>query len=83
MSMRSEHEGTEQSSDFSWKVIAGIAAFVLAIIFILQNTSETEISFLFWDFTVGLWFGLLIVLLLGALIGWLAPKFIGRRNRGD
>ena len=83
MSMMNERDDAmKDSSDFSWKVIAGAGVLVLALIFILQNTQDTEIKFLFWTFTVGLWFGLVIAMGLGMLIGWLLPKFL-RRRRDD
>lgn len=83
MSMMNERDDAMKgSSDFSWKVIGGVGVLVLALIFIVQNTNDAEITFLFWDFTVGLWFGLLIAMLLGMVIGWLLPKFL-RRKRGD
>lgn len=78
--MSNDRDGVERSSDLNWKVIGGIVVLALAVIFILQNTETQNINFLFWDVEVGMWFGLLIALLLGVLIGWLAPKFLRRRN---
>lgn len=84
MSMMNERDDAmKDSSDFSWKVLGGVGVLVLALIFILQNTQDTEIKFLFWDFTVGLWFGLVIAMVLGMLIGWLLPKFLRRGRRDD
>ena len=71
---RSEQEGER----LDWRVIAGIVLVALAAIFILQNTQDTEINFLFFEWNVGVWFGLVITFLLGAVAGWLVPKWRGR-----
>jgi uncharacterized integral membrane protein len=78
MTMREEPEGRqvgEESADLDWRVIAGIVVFALAAIFILQNTEQAEINFLFFSFDVGIWFGLLVAFVLGALTGWALPKW--------
>jgi uncharacterized integral membrane protein len=50
------------------------AAVVLALIFVLQNTDETNITFLFATAELPLFFALIIAIGLGALIGWLTPR---------
>jgi uncharacterized integral membrane protein len=57
-------------SQVNWRVIVGIVVAALSLIFILQNTEEVNIDFLFFDFEVGMWLGLLIAFVLGALLGW-------------
>ena len=48
---------------------------VLLLIFIIQNSQEVEIKFIFFgSFNTALIFALVIAALLGALIGWLAPR---------
>jgi len=67
------------SKPLPWKLIgAGIAAAV-ALIFILQNTEKGTIEFLFFDWEVGVWFALLVTFLLGALAGFLVPRFMRDR----
>ena len=69
------------SSDMNWRVIVGIVVAALAAIFILQNTSKVQIKFLIWDFETGMWFGLLISLVLGMAIGWGLSMYAGRRKK--
>ncbi len=57
-----------------WKTYALIGAGVLLAILILQNLQEVEVRFLFVNTTIPLIFALLIVGVLGALIGWAAPR---------
>lgn len=54
---------------------AGIAA-ALLLVFILQNTNEADINFLFWDGGVPLWILIAVSAALGLVIGW----FFGRRG---
>lgn len=68
----------------SWRVyLAGTIA-VLALILVIQNSQKVEFNFFFVEGETPLFFGLIIALLLGALIGWLLPKVRGdRRRHGD
>ena len=74
MSMVNENERRNPSgggdTQVNWRVIVGIVVLVLSIVFILQNTQEVNIDFLFFDFKVGMWFGLLLAFVLGAIVGW-------------
>jgi uncharacterized integral membrane protein len=53
-------------------IVTGVVA-ALALVFVLQNTRKGRLSFLFFDFTAPGWIFFLLVLLVGAVIG-----FIGR-----
>ena len=53
--------------------LAGLLA-LLAAIFVIQNTEQTNVTFLFADTTMPLFFALIITLALGAMIGWLTPR---------
>ena len=69
--------GTRQTN---WRGWALLVAIVLLLIFILQNSQEVEIKFLiFGSINTALIFALVISALLGALIGWLAPR-VRRRD---
>jgi uncharacterized integral membrane protein len=64
------------------KFLLTLALAVLMTVFVLQNTTVVEIRFLFW--TLSMSRALLIVLLLaiGALLGWLARSLrVMRRKR--
>ncbi len=84
MSMHNEPSGNaaaKGSSDLNPRIIVGIVLAALAVIFILQNTNDVEINFLFWDFTFGMWLALLIALVFGLVIGWGLHVWQGRRKR--
>ena len=57
-----------EKSKISVALIAWIVVAVLALVFILQNTSKATVHFLFFDFTAGKWFALLVAVLLGVLL---------------
>jgi uncharacterized integral membrane protein len=52
-----------------------IVAFVLAAIFILQNTQKVEVKFFFSTTNLPLVFALLIAAILGFVIGLALPRF--------
>ena len=79
-SPNSEVDGIEETAEWNWKMIAAGVVAVLALIFILQNTEKRSIQFLFFDWTVGTWFALLVTFVLGMLVGWLLAWFIRSRN---
>ena len=55
---------------------------ILALIFVIQNTEETNVKFIFAEANMPLFFTLIISILLGALIGWLTPRvWHSRRDR--
>ena len=51
-----------------------VTAAVLFAIFVLQNTQDVEVEFLFTTTDTPLFLALLIAGVLGALIGWAAPR---------
>ncbi len=63
-----------------WRFYAACAVGVLALLFIVQNTDSTQVTFLFAQTDMPLFFALIIAMLLGAAIGWLTPK-VRRSNR--
>ena len=60
--------------------IASISGIVLLLIFILQNTDDVQLDFLFWDFTWPLWLLTLVSALLGALV-WFGLGVMRRHRR--
>jgi uncharacterized integral membrane protein len=64
----------------NWKGWAMLVAVVLLLIFVAQNSQEIEIDFLFFtSVSTPLVLALVFSALLGALIGWLAPR-VRRRD---
>ena len=71
------------TSRLSPALIVGIILAVLVIIFIVQNTEDSEVTFLAWDRTVSLWIVIVISLILGAVLDRIATWFMRRRRRVD
>lgn len=70
---------TERAEWKRW--VIGIALLAL-IILIAQNSQKVEVNFFFASTETPLVFALLIVGILGAIIGWLAPR-VRRRDRRE
>ena len=68
-----------KSKERGWRTYVAGAAAVLALIFIIQNSQEVEVNFLFAKTNTPLFFVIVISLALGWLIGWLLPHV--RRDR--
>jgi uncharacterized integral membrane protein len=63
------------------KLIVLLLALGLLILFVLQNTDEIRIDFLFWHGRWPAWIVILLVALLGLVVGWIAATVRGRRLR--
>lgn len=59
-------------------IASGVAA-VVVLIFIFQNTEKAKIHFLWLNVTWGIWFVIVVSMLLGAVIGW-GFRFWRRHN---
>lgn len=51
---------------------------VLVLVFVLQNTDDTGIHFLFWNVTMGTWLALVVTFVLGLLLGLLLNRLRDR-----
>jgi uncharacterized integral membrane protein len=60
--------------------IASLVGAGLLIVFMVQNTEDVELEFLFWDFTWPLWLLTIVSALLGALV-WFGLGVIRRHRR--
>jgi len=72
-----------KQSDRTWRTYAAGIATVLALILIFQNSQKVEFKFFFVEGETPLFFGLIIAVLLGALIGWLLPRVRGSHKRHE
>jgi uncharacterized integral membrane protein len=64
----------------NWKGWAMLVALVLLLVFVIQNSQEVSIDFLFFtSVSTPLILALVFSAVLGALIGWLAPR-VRRRD---
>lgn len=74
-------EPRPQTRKTSWRPWALGVALLVVVIFIAQNAQKVKVDFLFVHTTTPLIFALVISGVLGALIGWLAPRV--RRHGRD
>jgi uncharacterized integral membrane protein len=65
----------------NWRMWLIAIAVLLLLILIVQNSQKVEIHFFFADTHTPLFFALLVAAILGALVGWLLPRF--RRSRKE
>jgi uncharacterized integral membrane protein len=73
-------EGVERQRNIFATVAAGIVGFVL-LVFIFQNTDSVEVQWLFLSLSMPLWVLIVLVLVLGATLGWIVRWLINRRKR--
>jgi uncharacterized integral membrane protein len=81
---KSPGEGTEgpakgQGLRFS-AFIASLVEVGLLITFMIQNTEDVTLDFLFWSFTLPLWVFTLVVAVVGALV-WIGLGVMRRHRR--
>jgi len=69
-----------QSSRLSGGAIASLIGVGLLLAFMLQNTQEVRLDFLFWHFTWPLWLLTFVSALLGALV-WFGWGVVRRHRR--
>jgi uncharacterized integral membrane protein len=65
----------------NWRQWLIAIAVLLLLILVIQNSQKVEVHFFFADTHTPLIFALLIAAILGALVGWLLPRF--RRSRKE
>jgi uncharacterized integral membrane protein len=74
-----DREGAPRQEGRGWRFYVIVAAVVLLLIFVIQNSQSVPVDFLFTTVDTPLFFALLIAGLLGAVIGWAWPHV--RRDR--
>jgi len=72
-----KHDGDRRGAPIG--LIASGGAFAVLLIFILQNTQQAKVNFLWLNVTWGIWFVILVSMLLGAVMGW-GLRFWRRRR---
>ena len=60
--------------------IASLSGVSLLVVFMLQNTEDVTLEFLFWDFTWPLWLLTLVSALIGAVV-WIGVGVLRRHSR--
>ena len=85
-----DHDSGTQPGDREYKdsgmsaglIVSGIVA-VAALIFILQNSEQQEVNFLFFSATVPLSLVIVISMVLGAILGWFFAYMRRRKKRRE
>jgi uncharacterized integral membrane protein len=67
-------EGRPRKEGRGWRFWLLVAAGVLLAIFVIQNSQDVEVEFLFTTTDTPLFLALLLAGGLGAVIGWAAPR---------
>ena len=73
-------EGVERQRNIFAAVAAGVVGFVL-LVFIFQNTDRVEVQWLFLSLRMPLWVLIVLVLVLGATLGWIVRWLMRRRKK--
>jgi uncharacterized integral membrane protein len=82
MTQPSPIEGLPRKEGRGWRFWLLLAAGVLLLIFVAQNSQDVQVEFLFTTTDTPLFLALLLAGGLGAVIGWAAPR-IRRGGRDD
>jgi uncharacterized integral membrane protein len=69
-----------QGRHLSGGAITGLTGAGLLLIFLIQNTEDVKIDFLFWSFTWPLWLYTFVITLVGALM-WIGLGVVRRHRR--
>ena len=72
---------TQAGGTRGWRLYAAIAVVIVAAIFIIQNSQEVKVDFIFTTTETPLVFALLFAMLLGFIIGLALPRFRRPRER--
>jgi uncharacterized integral membrane protein len=71
-----------QGRGLSGGAIASLTGVGLLLIFMIQNTEDVTLDFLFWSFTWPLWLFTIVIALAGALV-WFGFGVIRRHRRRE
>jgi len=73
-------DAAEGRRRLSGGAIASLSGIGVLIIFMVQNTEDVTVDFLFWSFTWPLWLLILVVAVVGAFV-WFGVGVIRRHRR--
>ena len=76
----SEGGGADSGLRLGGGAIASLSGLALLVIFIVQNTDDVKLDFLFWSFTWPIWLLTIVSALLGALV-WFGLGVMRRHRR--
>ncbi len=72
--------GADERRRLGGGAIAALGGGALLVIFVLQNTMDVPVKFLFWDFTWPVWLIVIVSALAGALV-WFGLGVLRRHRR--
>jgi uncharacterized integral membrane protein len=72
--------GEGQTQSLGAGAIAALTGGGLLLAFMIQNTEDVKIDFLFWDFTWPLWVYTFVIALVGAVV-WVGLGMLRRHRR--
>jgi uncharacterized integral membrane protein len=76
-----QQPGTEgESRRLTGGAIASLTGLGVLVIFMLQNTDDVRLDFLFWHFTWPLWLLSIVMAVLGA-VAWMGLGIVRRHRR--
>jgi uncharacterized integral membrane protein len=73
-------DAAAQRRRLSGGAIASLSGVGVLLIFMIQNTEDVTVDFLFWSFTWPLWLLILVSALIGALV-WFGVGVLRRHRR--
>ena len=73
-------EAAAQRRRLSGGAIASLSGVGVLLIFMIQNTEDATVDFLFWNFTWPLWLLILVAALIGAFV-WFGLGVLRRHSR--
>jgi uncharacterized integral membrane protein len=73
-------DGGRRGLPLSGGAIASLTGGVLLVIFMIQNTDDARLDFLFWGFTWPVWLLVLVSAVVGAAV-WFGLGVMRRRSR--
>jgi uncharacterized integral membrane protein len=76
----SDGGGAENGLRLRGGAIASLSGLALLVIFVVQNTDDVKLDFLFWSFTWPIWLLTIVSALLGALV-WFGLGVMRRHRR--
>lgn len=75
-------QGKPQRQGMGKLIALGVVA-VLIVIYIVQNTEDVAVKFLFWSFTWPAWLMLILMLVIGFLVGMATSAVLRRRKKRE
>ena len=72
--------GTSDRRKLGGGAIASLSGLAVLVIFMIQNTEDVTVDFLFWGFTWPVWLLTLVAAVVGALV-WLGLGVLRRHRR--